>query len=101
VTIALDDFGVGYASLDYLRELPLDAVKVDRAFFHKIDERPQAVKILKAITQLSHDLGMRVTAEGIETEAQLQLIRDMGVDEAQGYLLGRPEAKSGNTRGPA
>lgn len=94
VTIALDDFGVGYASLDYLRELPLDAVKVDRAFFHQIDQRPQAIKILKAITQLSHDLGMRVTAEGIETEAQLQLIREMGLDEAQGYLLGRPEARS-------
>jgi EAL domain-containing protein (putative c-di-GMP-specific phosphodiesterase class I)/GGDEF domain-containing protein len=96
VTIALDDFGVGYASLDYLRELPLDAVKIDRTFFHNIDQRPQAVKILKAITHLSHDLGMRVTAEGIETDSQLHLITEMGVDEAQGYLLGRPEAKSGS-----
>jgi diguanylate cyclase (GGDEF)-like protein len=101
VTIALDDFGAGYASLDYLRELPLDAVKVDRAFFHEIDERPQAIKILKAITQLSHDLGMRVTAEGIETDSQLQLIKELGVDEAQGYLLGRPEAKHGVQHGRA
>ena len=101
VTIALDDFGAGYASLDYLRELPLDAVKVDRAFFHEIGQRPQAIKILKAITQLSHDLGMRVTAEGIETDSQLQLIKELGVDEAQGYLLGRPEAKHGVQHGRA
>ena len=89
VSLALDDFGTGYSSLSYLRLLPVDSVKIDRSFIIELtDERNR--RIVKAIIDLAHALGLSVTAEGIETEQQLATLRELSCDVAQGYLLGRP-----------
>jgi len=89
-TVALDDFGTGYSSLTHLRELPIDRLKIDRSFVGSCLEDRSASAILVAVTQLAHDLGMKVVAEGIETQAQLQFVREIGCDAAQGYHLARP-----------
>ncbi|WP_108680704.1 bifunctional diguanylate cyclase/phosphodiesterase [Methyloceanibacter sp. wino2] len=88
VKVALDDFGSGYASLGYLREFPFHEIKIDRTFV--ADDSLQAYAILDSVTQLGHALGARVTAEGVETRAQLERVRGIGCDKAQGFLLGRP-----------
>jgi diguanylate cyclase (GGDEF)-like protein len=88
VRVALDDFGSGYASLSYLREFPFHEIKIDRTFV--ADDSLQANAILDSVTQLGHALGARVTAEGVETEEQLERVRVIGCDKAQGFLLGRP-----------
>ena len=89
-SITLDDFGTGYASLNYLGRLPLKRVKIDREFTREmmIDERHTA--IVNAILQLSKALGLEVTAEGVETRAQYEILRAIGCDSMQGYLLSRP-----------
>ena len=87
IGLAIDDFGTGYASLDYLRRLPLDSLKIDRSFVRDIDSDPKCVAISRAIATLAHDLGMIVTAEGIETEAQLTFARVIDADQAQGFLF--------------
>jgi len=89
VRLAIDDFGTGYSSLAYLRRFPIDHLKVDRSF---IDDAPTAQEgtILEAVVDLGHALGLRVTAEGVETAAQLARIRDLGFDGAQGYHFARP-----------
>lgn len=92
VKVVLDDFGSGYASLGYLREFPFHEIKIDRTFV--ADDSPQAQAILDSVTQLGHALGARVTAEGVETIAQLERVRGIGCDKAQGFLLGRPVAAS-------
>jgi diguanylate cyclase (GGDEF)-like protein/PAS domain S-box-containing protein len=90
VTIAMDDFGTGYASLDTLNAFPFDKIKIDRSFLMEADTNPQARAIIRAILALGKSLEIPVLAEGVETEAQLTLLREEGCDEAQGYLLGRP-----------
>ncbi len=90
VTIAIDDFGTGYASLDTLNAFPFDKIKIDRAFLMEADRTPQARAIVRAILALGKSLEIPVLAEGVETEAQLALLREEGCEEAQGYLLGRP-----------
>ncbi len=90
VKLALDDFGTGYSSLSYLSQLPFDTVKVDRSFISDIASERNMLTIVRAIAQLCNNLGMRVVAEGVEDAAQLALLRSIGYDEAQGYLLGRP-----------
>jgi diguanylate cyclase (GGDEF)-like protein/PAS domain S-box-containing protein len=90
VTVALDDFGTGYSSLSYLHNLPLDALKIDRSFLVDNESRPQGFAVLRCVVQLAHSLGLRVVGEGVETEAQLDLLASLGCDEVQGYLLGRP-----------
>ncbi|OUJ16880.1 bifunctional diguanylate cyclase/phosphodiesterase [Acetobacter sp. DsW_063] len=90
VRVALDDFGTGYSSLAYLHNFPFDKVKVDRSFIGKISNDPNAWTIVEAIILMSHKLNLRVTAEGIETGAQLSLLTERGCDEMQGFLLGRP-----------
>jgi len=90
VTIAIDDFGTGYASLDTLNAFPFDKIKIDRAFLMEADRTPQARAIVRAILALGKSLDIPVLAEGVETEAQLDLLREEGCDEAQGFLLGRP-----------
>ncbi len=90
VRVALDDFGTGYSSLSYLRRFPFDKVKIDRSFIHAMTEDEAARSIVDAIISLGHSLQLRVTAEGIETERQLAMLRTGGCDEAQGFLLGRP-----------
>lgn len=89
VRVVMDDFGTGYSSLGYLRSFPFDKVKVDRAFVREIETRPDDVAIVQAVTSLCLRLGMRVTAEGVETEAQLRVLAEEGVPEAQGYLFSR------------
>ena len=91
VQFAIDDFGTGYSSLAYLRRFPVSIVKVDAPFVAGlgIDEHDEA--IVSAVVRLAHTLGLRVAAEGVETELQLAHLRVMGCDYAQGFLLGRPE----------
>jgi EAL domain-containing protein (putative c-di-GMP-specific phosphodiesterase class I) len=90
VRIAIDDFGTGYSSIARMRDLPVVAVKVDRAFTRDLDHDPKAATVLAAITELAHALDLHVAAEGIETEAALALAREQGCDMAQGFLLARP-----------
>jgi diguanylate cyclase (GGDEF)-like protein/PAS domain S-box-containing protein len=90
VTIALDDFGTGYSSLSYLKNLPLDALKIDRSFLAENESGVQGTAVLHCVVQLAQALGLRVIAEGVETPAQLALLRGLGCDELQGFLLGKP-----------
>ncbi len=87
---ALDDFGTGYSSLTYLRSFPVEAIKIDRRFVDGIDRHGDDATIVRALVDLGGQLGLRVVAEGIETSAQLDLLRSWGCDTGQGYLLGRP-----------
>ncbi len=89
-TVALDDFGTGYSSLTHLRQLPIDRVKIDRSFVASCLEDRSASAILVGATRLAHDLGVEVVAEGVETQAQLEFVREAGCDAAQGYFLARP-----------
>ena len=101
VTVALDDFGTGYSSLSYLQKLPVDLLKIDRSFLNDVEVLSTSA-VIEAITSVAHSLGLRVAAEGVETELQLDSIRRIGVDLAQGYLFGKPmsvEDASGYLRG--
>ena len=90
VAIALDDFGTGYSNLGYLCRFPLDRLKIDKSFVRQMSEDDGARAVVGGIIALAHSLQMLVTAEGVETEEQLAILRDMGCDQIQGYLLGRP-----------
>jgi diguanylate cyclase (GGDEF)-like protein len=90
VRIAMDDFGTGYSSLSSLRSFPFDKIKIDQSFVRDIGAAADSTVMVRAMVGLGHSLGMSVTAEGVETEAQLALIRATGCDEVQGYLFGRP-----------
>ena len=90
VTIALDDFGTGYSSLSYLQNLPLDALKIDRSFLTEAENRLKGAALLRCIIDLAHTLGLRVIGEGVETSAQLDLLCNLGCNEFQGFLFGRP-----------
>lgn len=90
VKIALDDFGTGYSSLALLRSFPVDVVKIDMSFVAPLLTDRSARAIVKAVLGLSQDLGMKTVAEGIETQEQLAVLRDMGCSHGQGYLFGRP-----------
>jgi len=92
VRIVLDDFGTGYSSLAYLRDLPLDTIKVDRSFMTKLDDTDPNVAIVQAVLSLAHGLGITVVAEGIETARQAARLRELGCDLGQGYLWSRPLA---------
>jgi len=91
VKLALDDFGTGYSSLSYLHDFPLDKIKIDRKFVEKIVVDLKARQVLRAMIRLSRDLGFEIVVEGIETEAQLDVLRSIGsADLVQGYVFGRP-----------
>ncbi len=90
VSIALDDFGTGYSSLSYLWKFPFDTVKIDRSFVSEMETEPKAAAIVNTIMALGKSLGVTITAEGVETQAQAQTLRNAGCDQAQGFLLGRP-----------
>ena len=91
VHIALDNFGSGVSALNYLRKLPVDIVKVDQLYIREIGQDKRVEGILKAMTNLAHDMGIRAVAEGVESAEQLAFLKDLEYDRAQGYLLGRPE----------
>ncbi len=90
ITIALDDFGTGYSSLSFLRTLPFDRVKIDRSFVQDLGVRPGAIAIVRAVTGLCSSLGAGVTAEGVETDRQIDLLREAGCLEIQGFRVGQP-----------
>jgi len=92
VRIAIDDFGTGYSSLTYLHEFPLNALKIDKNFVHSVEANDRGGPISKMIIGLGQNLGLDVIAEGVETEAQLEYMREHGCDVAQGYLYARPES---------
>ena len=92
VRIAIDDFGTGYSSLTYLHEFPLNALKIDKNFVQSVESKDRGGPISKMIIGLGQNLGLEVIAEGVETEAQLEYMRDHGCDVAQGYLYARPES---------
>lgn len=90
VRVSLDDFGTGYSSLSYLRRLPIDTLKIDRSFVSKLDCFDDKRQIVEVVLMLARALGLDVVAEGVETEAELRLLRDMGCDLVQGYYYFRP-----------
>ena len=90
VRIALDDFGTGHSSLSYLRRFPIDRVKIDREFVQEIEKSRSNRAIVSAIVAMAHGLDLAVTAEGVETEAQVAFLREQKCEEVQGYLFGRP-----------
>ena len=90
VRIAMDDFGTGYSSLSYLRSFPFDKIKIDRCFVQDIETSKDCEAIVRAVTGLGVSLGIAITAEGVETAAQLDRLRAEGCDQVQGYLFSRP-----------
>jgi EAL domain-containing protein (putative c-di-GMP-specific phosphodiesterase class I) len=90
VHLAVDDFGTGYSSFSYLKHLPLDALKIDRSFVREVTMSLDDAAITTAIIAMGHALGLHVVGEGIETEAQRQVLLEQGCDEMQGYLFSRP-----------
>ena len=90
VALALDDFGTGYSSLSYLRDLPLDCLKIDRKFIKDMEDDLNTRHIVEAIVAMARAMGLKVVAEGIETEGQLDILRNLGVEEGQGYLFAQP-----------
>lgn len=94
VNIALDDFGTGYSSLGYLRSFSFDRIKIDKSFVQDMGESREALSIVRAITGMSGSLLIKTTAEGVETDAQLEQLRAEGCSHFQGYLFGRPQPAS-------
>ena len=86
----MDDFGTGYSSLSYLRSFPFDKIKIDHSFIQGLSAGDDAVAIVEAITRLAHSLKLAITAEGVETEQQLQKVRELGCTEIQGYIVSKP-----------
>ena len=85
VIVSIDDFGTGYSSMSYLRRFPIDKPKIDRSFIKDMATNADAASIVKAIVSLAHSLRLKVVAEGVETAAQLQQLRDLGCDQFQGF----------------
>jgi diguanylate cyclase (GGDEF)-like protein len=90
IKVSIDDFGTGYSSLAYLRELPIDKIKIDRSFIKEVASNDSDLTIVKSMIDLSHGLGKRVLAEGVETVEQLNVLRHLGCDAVQGYYINKP-----------
>jgi EAL domain-containing protein (putative c-di-GMP-specific phosphodiesterase class I) len=95
IKIALDDFGTGFSSLSYLRAFPFDKLKIDRSFVLDIETSREAKAVIRAVVTMARDLGMRVTAEGVEDLSQVQILSELGCDDLQGYYYARPAPGSG------
>ncbi|MEP2706700.1 MAG: EAL domain-containing protein [Roseibium sp.] len=91
IRIALDDFGTGYSSLSYLRQYKFDKIKIDKSFVDEIGERSDGLAIISAVIALAHNLGLEVTAEGVERQFQVDALRTLGCDSMQGYYFGKPD----------
>ena len=90
VSVALDDFGTGYSSMSYLKRLPLSSLKIDRSFVEGLPHQDESVAIVRAILSLARSLGFNVTAEGVETIEQANILKHMSCDMVQGFLFSRP-----------
>src|SRR5690349_15361855 len=90
IGLAIDDFGTGYSSMMQLRQLPFTEVKIDQAFVADVTQSRDCRLIVQTIAELAHGLGLSATAEGVETVEQLQAVRELGCDIAQGYLISQP-----------
>jgi EAL domain-containing protein (putative c-di-GMP-specific phosphodiesterase class I) len=90
VMIAIDDFGTGFSSLSQLQQLPIDEIKIDRSFVTRMETDHSDAVLVRSIIELGRNLGLRVTAEGVENERVQNMLRDLGCDYAQGFHLGRP-----------
>ncbi|NNJ94460.1 MAG: EAL domain-containing protein, partial [Halobacteria archaeon] len=88
--ISIDDFGIGYSSLEHLKRYPFRILKIDRCFVQEIDLGDSELAIARAIVEMAHSMDLRVVAEGVETESQLAALRDINCDMIQGFLLGKP-----------
>ena len=98
VGISIDDFGTGYTSLSLLAELPLDIVKIDRIFIDALESSSRSRAVVGSVISMAHALNLRVVGEGVETNAQLDIMRELGCDEVQGYLISRPQPADKITR---
>ena len=90
IKIALDDFGTGYSSLSYLRDFPIDILKIDQSFVFRIGQAEKDDAIVRAIFAMGHSLGMKIVAEGVETQEHLDFLKTQGCDAIQGFLISRP-----------
>ena len=94
IRLTIDDFGTGYSSLAYLKRFPIDKLKIDRSFVSQVTnggaDRTTSTAITTAIIQMARSMSMETVAEGVETQAQLQTLSDMGCDQFQGYLISHP-----------
>jgi EAL domain-containing protein (putative c-di-GMP-specific phosphodiesterase class I) len=91
VRISMDDFGTGYSSLGYLRKFPFDKIKIDQSFIRDLSDKPDSIAVVRAVAGLGATLGIATTAEGVETDEQLERLRAEGCTEVQGYLFSRPK----------
>jgi EAL domain-containing protein (putative c-di-GMP-specific phosphodiesterase class I) len=97
LSLSIDDFGTGHASLVYLKRLPVHTLKVDKSFVVEMDSDEDNFSIVRATIDLAHSLGLTVTAEGVETAAVYAQLRGMGCDYYQGYYVGRPKDREAIT----
>ncbi len=88
--LQIDDFGTGYSSLSYLQHIPIDVIKIDRSFIKELGNGEKFIELINAIIRMAQSLGMETTAEGIETDAQLEMLKALGCNYGQGYLFSKP-----------